>query len=152
MKYVDRVLQPGEVVRAIGRLHWVVYVRGTFLLLIGGCLWQMPLLEGPLGLLWDIAAFVIVAFGLWSLAHAWVEAWTTEIAVTDRRVIRKRGLIRRETAEMNMTRVESVVVDQSVFGRMLGYGSIVVRGTGAGLEGLHYLANPLSLRNAIVSR
>ena len=65
------------------------------------------------------------------LVHGWYDQWITEMAVTDRRIIYKRGLIRRMTAEMNIEKVESVSVGQSILGRILDYGTIDVRGTGA---------------------
>ena len=83
-----------------------------------------------------------------------VYPWTTEIAVTNRRVIYKRGLISRHTAEMNMDKVASVEVDQSIFGRLWGYGSVRILGTGgaSGIERLDRIASPVSLRNQIVAK
>ena len=77
---------------------------------------------------------------------------TTEFAVTDHRVIYKRGFLRRHTVEMNMDKVETVDVDQSVLGRLLGFGTIHVHGTGQGIENLSRVAAPLRLRNAITAR
>ena len=71
--------------------------------------------------------------------------------MTSRRVIYKRGFIKRYTAEMNMDKVESVVVTQSILGRVLGYGTIHVRGTGEGIEHLHDIRAPLALRNCIIA-
>src|SRR5262249_5051227 len=82
----------------------------------------------------------------------WLVRRTTEIAVTDRRVIYKTGLIRRHTTEMNMDKVESVLVDQSVIGRLLNYGTIHVRGTGVGIENLHYISSPISFRNTVLAK
>lgn len=150
MTYVERILRPGEEVIAIGRMHWIVYVRGAALLTIGLVVVLLQIVEGPTEMIINVVAGLVAVYGLAELVRAWIEAWTTEIAVTDRRVIHKRGLIRRETGEMNMEKVESVTVDQSILGRLLGYGSIVVRGTGAGIEGLHHISDPLRLRSAIV--
>ena len=77
--------------------------------------------------------------------------WTTELAVTNRRVIYKRGFISRHTIEMNMDKVESVDVDQTILGRMMGYGNIVVRGTGSGLEPMRDIADPLTFRNHVTA-
>ena len=79
-------------------------------------------------------------------------AWITEFAVTDRRVIYKCGFISRHTVEMNMDKIESVDVDQSLLGRMLNYGTIHVLGTGEGIESLRRIAAPLALRNAITAK
>jgi uncharacterized membrane protein YdbT with pleckstrin-like domain len=102
-----------------------------------------------------------------SFAHAWFIRWITEIAVTDRRIIYKRGFINRHTEEMNMDKVASVDVDQSILGRILDYGTVHVLGTGGsqavdransdrsvarGIEHLHRIASPLALRNAITAK
>jgi uncharacterized membrane protein YdbT with pleckstrin-like domain len=83
---------------------------------------------------------------------AWLKRFGTEIAVTDRRVIYKTGLIRRHTTEINMDKIESVDVDQSVLGRMFGYGTVTIRGTGEAVEPLRDIADPIAFRNAIMVR
>jgi uncharacterized membrane protein YdbT with pleckstrin-like domain len=95
---------------------------------------------------------IIALVGLISLIHAWFVRWTTEIAVTDRRVIYKKGFIRRRTIEMNMDKIESVDVDQSVLGRMLNYGTITIRGTGTGIEPLDKIESPIEFRNFVTAR
>ena len=81
--------------------------------------------------------------------------WITEIAVTNRRVIYKRGFISRTTAEMHMDKIESVRVDQSILGRILGYGRVTIMGTGASTESFGKIdepvAAPLELRNNITA-
>jgi uncharacterized membrane protein YdbT with pleckstrin-like domain len=77
---------------------------------------------------------------------AWLKRFGTEIAVTDRRVIYKTGLIRRHTTEINMDKIESVDVDQSVLGRMFGYGTVTIRGTGEAVEPLRDIADPIAFR------
>ena len=74
----------------------------------------------------------------------------TEIAVTDRRIILKRGLIQRHTIEINMDKVESVDVDQSILGRIFDYGTVTVHGTGTGIEPLRNVSAPIALRNAVM--
>src|SRR4051812_14082882 len=86
------------------------------------------------------------------LLHAAFRRSITELSVTNHRVIYKSGFIRRHTVEMNMDKVETVNVDQSILGRILGYGTIHVLGTGQGIEGLSHIASPLALRNAITAR
>lgn len=151
MGYVDSILQPRESVLRIGKMHWIVYLRGGVAFVAGLLLlvWPVP---GDAAFLLRIGGAVLALIGLYGLGKAWIDQWTTEIAVTNFRVIQKRGLIRRETSEMNMDKVESVQVDQSLLGRILGYGSIIVRGTGSGIDGLHQIADPLGLRSAIVVR
>ena len=99
-------------------------------------------------LLWRYTAYALVLVALILLIQQWLQCWITEIAVTNRRVIYKKGLIRRQTNEMNMDKVESVKIDQSILGRMLDYGSVTILGTGEGFETLCTIASPSSLETA----
>jgi uncharacterized membrane protein YdbT with pleckstrin-like domain len=80
---------------------------------------------------------------------ALIERATSEFAVTNRRVIIKVGLVARRTVELNLSQVESVGVDQSIFGRLLGYGTIIVRGSGGTYESFKAIAKPLAFRKAV---
>jgi uncharacterized membrane protein YdbT with pleckstrin-like domain len=73
------------------------------------------------------------------------------MAATDRRIIFKRGFIRRHTIEMHLDKVESVDVDQSLLGRMFGYGDILIRGVGVGIEPLKNIGSPLEFRNHVTA-
>jgi uncharacterized membrane protein YdbT with pleckstrin-like domain len=151
MSYVTKVLNPGERVIAMGRKHWIIYSKAAAMAIAGVVVIAFGNGIGSDGGFYvSMAGLVIIAFSALAAFGAWFEAWTTEIAVTNRRVIQKKGFIQRNTSEMNMDKVESVIVDQSLLGRILDYGSIGVRGTGAGMEGLKYIAKPLALRSAIV--
>jgi uncharacterized membrane protein YdbT with pleckstrin-like domain len=75
-----------------------------------------------------------------------IDNWTSEYAVTNKRVIIKVGLIRRRTVEMNISKIESINVDQSILGRILGYGDIVIVGTGGTRESFETLASPTQFR------
>ena len=99
-----------------------------------------------------LVAIICALTGLVLAFGAWFRRWTTEIDVTDRRIVYKRGFIRRHTVEMNMDKVESVDVDQSILGRMLNYGDITIRGTGVGIEPLNNIDAPLEFRNQVTAR
>jgi uncharacterized membrane protein YdbT with pleckstrin-like domain len=83
------------------------------------------------------------------LLAEWIECVTTEIAVTDQRVIFKRGWICRATTEMNAGQIESVRLRQSVLGRLLDFGTIRIEGTGSTIELLRAVARPLEIRKAV---
>ncbi len=74
---------------------------------------------------------------------------TSEFAVTDRRVIIKVGLVSRKTVELNLEKVESIGVDQTILGRIFGYGTIVVVGTGGTREPFPHIADPMGFRRAV---
>ncbi|MCF8254361.1 MAG: PH domain-containing protein [Bacteroidia bacterium] len=75
-----------------------------------------------------------------------IDRWTDEFAITNKRVIIKIGLIRRRTIELNLTKIESVNVVQSVLGRILGFGSIIIVGTGGSKETFPNIKKPLKFR------
>ena len=73
----------------------------------------------------------------------------SEFGVTNKRVIGKVGFIRRSSTELLLTRVEGIQVRQSIMGRMLGYGSVTISGTGGLKEPFHKISNPLELRRVV---
>jgi uncharacterized membrane protein YdbT with pleckstrin-like domain len=150
MSYVQRVLQPGEVVRHTASAHWIVYWPGALCIVaaIAALIWA-GFLPGNLASWVHWLAALLTVIGLVFLVREWFGWWTTEIAVTNLRVIYKTGLIKRTTNEMNMDKVESVKVEQSILGRILDYGTVSITGTGAGLEALPLVARPIELRNSI---
>jgi uncharacterized membrane protein YdbT with pleckstrin-like domain len=99
--------------------------------------------------MWRYTAYALALVALVLLIQQWSQWWVTEIAVTNRRVIYKKGLVRRQTNEMNMDKVESVKINQSILGRMLDYGDVTILGTGEGFESLRTIASPLELRNSM---
>ena len=134
MSYLHKVLQPGETILYRTTHSWTLYIPG--LLVLSLAIAAFAIFDRVLtSQLWAYVPALIpalVALGL--LARAWFQRWTTEIAITNRRIILKRGFIRRHTIEMNMDKVESVDVDQSLVGRLFNYGDITVRGTGEGVR------------------
>jgi uncharacterized membrane protein YdbT with pleckstrin-like domain len=153
MSYVRSVLQPGEKVILIGRLSWIVYHRAILLLIVGIILIVLErILWGETTVVILITAALFGALTIVAAIQGWFARWITEIAVTDRRVIYKRGFINRHTIEMNMDKVATVDVDQSVLGRLLNYGTVTVQGTGMSFEPLRRIESPLALRNAIIAK
>ncbi|MGC1258658.1 MAG: PH domain-containing protein, partial [Candidatus Acidiferrales bacterium] len=73
----------------------------------------------------------------------------TEMAVTNHRVVIKRGLLSRKTIEMLLNKVESIEISETAVGRMLGYGTIVIIGTGGTSEPFHNMAHPLEFRSQV---
>ena len=155
MSYVRSILQPNEKVLIIGKLHWIVYWQAIlwFVLAVVLVALENNFQSGDARTYLIYITVVVFAAGfVISFLHAWFIRWVTELAVTDRRVIYKCGFISRHTVEMNMDKIESVDVDQSLLGRMLNYGTIHVLGTGEGIESLRRIAAPLALRNTITAK
>jgi membrane protein YdbS with pleckstrin-like domain len=148
MTYVQRVLQPGEQVRHVSSIHWIVYWLGVAVALLAVVAYWLSDTRYMPGV-WRYTAYALALVAAVLLIRQWFEWWITEIAVTNRRVIYKKGLIQRETNEMNMDKVESVQIDQSILGRMLDYGDVTILGTGEGFKTLRTIARPIELRNSI---
>ena len=145
--YVESVLAPGErIVHRAALSHWKFAPSYVFAVL---CL---AAAIGALYLQSDARRWVAAAaalLGLIFFAGALVRRATTELVLTDRRIIAKRGIIARDTVEMNLGKVESLHVSQGLFGRLLDFGDVGVVGTGSSLEPLRGIARPLELRRKL---
>jgi uncharacterized membrane protein YdbT with pleckstrin-like domain len=141
MKYVQSNLMPNEQIIAIGAVHWWVYVPGTVLALFG------------LIVIASTGAFgwISLLIGLFLLGKAYIYSISTELAITDKRVIAKFGFIGRRTIELLHKNVESLQVDQSIFGRMLNFGTVFVNGTGSGRTPIGNISAPLEFRRKALS-
>ena len=147
MSYLTKILRPDEQVLAVGKLHWIIYSPAVQWLVVGVMFYGASR-SGTGVWLFVLCAYISLLHGL----IISIRRRTTEIAVTDRRVIYKTGLIATHTAEMNMDKIESVLVDQTMMGGLLNYGTVDIRGTGEGLENLRYISSPISLRNAVLAK
>jgi uncharacterized membrane protein YdbT with pleckstrin-like domain len=154
VSYIAQNLISGEKVLYRTRLHWIVLVGpialGSFFSLAGlmfiiGAIRSIGDAKGGAGGLAGIGLiFAIIAAAIIGLGFIYRSS--TEMAVTSKRVMIKTGLLSRSTVEIVLTKVESVSVDQSLSGRMLDYGTIIVRGTGGTPEPFTKIANPLEFR------
>ena len=148
--YVESVLAPGEkIVHRAAISHWkflLSYLVGV--LFLAASLGALTILRNDAGTS-RIMAAVAFAIGFAVILVAVIRRSTTELVLTDRRIITKRGFISRDTVEMNLSKVESLHVDQSLLGRILNYGDVRVVGTGASLEPLRGIASPLELRRKL---
>jgi uncharacterized membrane protein YdbT with pleckstrin-like domain len=99
-----------------------------------------------------VGLVLLPAFGIGLIAwgYAYVMYKTTELAVTNKRVIVKQGFISRQTIEININKVESIQVDQTVMGRMLDYGSLLISGAGSPQAPLNGISKPLAFRRAFM--
>ena|ERR1700751_1860739 len=151
MGYVQHVLQPGETVLQESRLHWFIYWRAALFLIIACAIAAFYFLttDPTIRTATLIAGGLFLALAILFALGAAIRRHSTELAVTDHRIIYKTGVFSRHTMEMNRAKVESVDVDQSFFGRIFGYGTILLRGTGGSLEPLPNIQDPLTLRSRI---
>lgn len=151
--YVDKHLLPGEVVVYRTKLHWSRFIGHSVLalLFLGAAIASLVFKERAGNWL----GYVGIAFalaGLITLVPMLITYLTSEFAVTNKRVVIKVGFVQRNSFEVLLNKVESILVEQGIVGRMLGYGTLVVIGTGGSREEFDYIANPLEFRRQVQSQ
>jgi uncharacterized membrane protein YdbT with pleckstrin-like domain len=164
MGYVDRNLVPGETLLYRTRHHWLVLlgpVVGGLSLLVPGfaLLLEAIATRDSAGLVvgnstispkvMTIIGAILVVAAIVTFSYGVAKRNATEMAVTNRRVLIKTGMTSRRTLDLMLSRVESIGVEESAAGRMLGYGSVIVRGTGGTPEPFLMIAHPQEFRRAV---
>ena len=164
MGHVDRNLVPGETLLYRTRHHWLVLlgpVLAGLLLLVPGValLVEAIATHDSAGLavgsatvspqVMAIAGAILLAAAIITFIYGVAKRNATEMAVTNRRVLIKTGMTSRHTLDLMLSRVESIGVEESTAGRVLGYGSVIVRGTGGAPESFLMIAHPQEFRRAV---
>lgn len=130
MSYIEKSLTTGEKIYKTFPHHWItkffIAVHFLFGLLTSG--------------VWLIPAVLV-----------WLHWKCIEQGVTNKRVIRKSGIISRKTSEMRLSAIESIVIEQSLLGRALGYGTVTVTGRGSGNVTIKWMADPMRVKRRIES-
>ena len=143
MSYIEKNLMNGENILYRARLHWVVFLWPVIWLIVAAVFFSRgtdtAVMAGRL--------FVLIA--VFKGIESFITFSTSEFGVTDQRVIAKVGFIRRNSIEIFLAKLEAIQVNQSILGRILGYGSITVSGTGGTRDAFHNISNPLELRRKI---
>src|SRR5580698_4097731 len=166
MSYITRNLVEGETLIFETRHHWFILLGPLLLsLFLGGAgvALQMGALEpkssmssavdnlnstmGTQGMLILGGALLLVALII--LVYGMAKRNATEMGVTNRRVLIKTGLTSQRTLDMMLSKVESISVSQTLGGRMFGYGSVMVRGTGGTPESFVMIAHPQEFRQSV---
>src|SRR5665213_3669473 len=147
MSYLD------EVVLVKARPHWIVLLGPLVLLGLAAFLaiGTAVVLSSSPALGGYAAAGLVALVALFLLAGRMITRATTAFCVTDHRIIVKRGVLSLHTVELNVDKVESVDVDQSLLGRMFNYGEVTIHGVGARWDPIPLISDPLGFRNAITT-
>jgi uncharacterized membrane protein YdbT with pleckstrin-like domain len=139
MGYIESNMLPDERIVYKAKLHSVIFWKPCALIMLGVVFLFILL----------IAGMIVLAIGLITLIPPVTDYTTSEFGVTNKRVIIKVGLIRRRTLELLLRHVEAILVDQSVMGRILNYGSVTLTGTGGVRETFGNISNPLEFRRRV---
>lgn len=128
-KYVDSNLVNGEVVVYEAKYHWI-YLGINVVIAVLFCWLILP---------------------LFSLAWMYLRIKTDEFVITNKRLIIKTGIISRQTMELQLSKVETVNIKQGIFGRMIGYGTIIASGTGGSYRAISMISEPNEFRKAFLN-
>ena len=145
MSYINSNLLSGERVVYRTRLYWLL-LGWPVLLLIVVC---VPIAWLATTDRWNDLAWIPVGIALLILLGAVVKRQSSDFAVTNKRVLMKVGVFSTRSTELFLNKIEAIAVHQSLMGRMLGYGDIVVTGSGGTHEQFHDIQSPLSFRRAV---
>jgi uncharacterized membrane protein YdbT with pleckstrin-like domain len=161
LSYVEKHLIPGESIQYQTKLHWIVMVgHAAIAILLALLAIAIPIIWASLGAKTKgssvpgavyLLALVCFLVGGALFFVGVLRRNATEMAVTNKRVIVKSGLTERRTTEILLSRIESVVVDEPAMGRILGYGTVIVRGTGGTPEVFEKIYHPLEFRQQVQS-
>jgi uncharacterized membrane protein YdbT with pleckstrin-like domain len=171
MDYIRQSLSSDEELIHVAQFHWMYVIGAILNLIFSFCLAIFiltmalkfePIIFGPVsheGTFFaqvmslhpgvKILSFFVFLMGVLKFAQMMIIKATTEIGVTDTRLVYKRGLVARAVGEINIDRVEGVNVLQGVLGRLFGYGRVMVRGMGVGEVILPPIAQPIRFKKAI---
>ena len=128
MAYLDESLAPGESIVGKFALHWTAK-------------WRL--------IVFLVLAIPTLGIALFAALYEWLRLRAIEQGVTNRRVVRKTGIVSRETAELRLASIETIDLHQSTWGRMLGFGDVVLTGRGESSMVFARLAAPLEAKRAI---
>jgi membrane protein YdbS with pleckstrin-like domain len=149
MSYLDDHLLDGERIVYRAHLHWTIFASAIIVVLLGVALGIVLRIYQPE--YWWLGP-VLAGIGLLLAIGPAIRYNSSEFAVTDKRVLAKHGFIQRESIETLLSKVEAISVDQGISGRVLGYGTIVLTGTGGTEESFPRIAAPLEFRRQIQSQ
>ena len=139
MGYIESNLLADEQIVYKAKLHWIIFWKSCAVILLGIIfLFILP-----------VIGMIVLAIGLLAVISPLIDYITSEFGVTNKRVIIKVGFVRRRTLELLLRHVEAILVDQSVTGRILNYGSVTLTGTGGVREAFNNISNPLEFRRRI---
>ena len=139
MGYIDKHLMKGEKIIYQTKLNWTVYLKGLVFMLLGILFLTRSTAFGG----------ILIFFGLLSLVLTYLKINSSEFAVTDKRVLIKIGILKTQSSETMLNKVEGIHVEQGIIGKMVNSGSIIVKGTGGTNNPFRNIDKPYEFRTAV---
>lgn len=147
--YSRSTLAPNETPYLRTTLHWIVFVRYGVLGLVLFLFVALPFAIAVQALAGSEIGWFALPLPAFVMVPPTVAFASSELVITNMRVLIKTGVIRRQTLELFISKIESIGVDQGFFGRLFDYGTVVIRGTGGFQEPFEAIARPLEFRNYV---
>ena len=150
MSYIQKSLGDGETIIARAHFHALYSVAAWLCLIVPGALLaaafgQAQQQPDP----YTVAAGLLFVLGLITFLRMMIRKWSTEIGVTSHRFVERYGLLSMHTNEISLPNIEGVRVHQSILGRIFGYGTIRIEGTGVDSVTTPSIADPVGFVRAI---
>ena len=155
MRYIQQNLLKSETFIYGVRPHWVIFSSATWMFVLAfgvlfygnGSIFEWLIYDSIT--VREIVAGAFFVIGVYWFVQAYIYYISSEYGVTDKRVVVKTGLIQRKSLELMLDKVEGVLVDQSIIGRIFNYGMITIIGTGGTRDSYLYIPDPLRFRNMV---
>jgi len=159
--YVRRAMQKDEKILYTAQLHWVIYKMAITILILGAVIGHFGVF-GSYFLLGDsdwamhLATYIksvaigTVLLGAMQAAFSYIRQISTELVITNQRVIAKHGFVSTTSYELMLPKVEGATIDQTIMGRILGYGTLMVKGTGGGISPIDHVADPYKFHTELM--
>jgi uncharacterized membrane protein YdbT with pleckstrin-like domain len=143
MSYIEDSLVEGESVLYRAKMSWKAVIWP--LVLLGFMIWLFSRISALMGA-------IAVIMSIYALVQIYLIIATTEFALTNQRIIAKKGIIRRHSLEILLNKVESISISQRLDGRFFGFGTVTVVGSGGTEERFGSIGNPMELRKRVNSQ
>jgi uncharacterized membrane protein YdbT with pleckstrin-like domain len=162
MKYVESLLGKNEQILWRARQHWIVlsanFVINFFIFLV---IWTIFFAAGSLGQGWlgDFLrtnrgfALILLLIPIGWFGWEFLQWWAEEYLITTHRVVQTEGLINKHTKDSALEKINDITLNQSFFGRILGYGDLVIiTGSDMGTNVLKRLAKPVQFKKTLLEQ
>lgn len=153
MSYLNKTLLDNERVVLATRPHWIVFVPSICILVIAALLYGFGPYLAVLNInlfaftLYEILSIIVGAFGLIHFLKAYIIHRCSEYGITNKRILMKTGWFQRNSLELFLDKIEAVHIDQTITGRILGYGTVIIIGTGGSRDPFLNVPRPLHFRH-----
>ncbi|PHQ78150.1 MAG: hypothetical protein COB66_09470 [Coxiella sp. (in: Bacteria)] len=155
MRYLQKTLLNNERIIFVAHPHWIVYVPSVCTLVIAVLLFAFGPYIAVINLsiasftFYEILSIACGLVGAFTFIKAYIFHRTSEYGITNKRILMKMGWIERNSLELFLDKIEAVHINQSITGRLLGFGTLVVIGTGGSRDPFINVPKPLEFRKIV---